>query len=252
MAIPDLPRPVRAQPYQGGECARNTVSLGKPKTWSCLLNLDEVLRFVGVTGLPGSGKGAFIELLRPMLESHGVATRYYSLSDELRDEARRRALEVSRPVLRAIANELRLVHGSGVLSLLVVNKVRHDLGLIPAGQPLVVIIDAIRNPEEVAFLQRELAPQFDLVAVDAPLDTLVNRIAARARYDEPDEFVRQKEAARRMILGEAGKDEPAHGHDIVTCMGMADWKVDNSTSLAVLSQETEAYIAARIPLPASR
>lgn len=216
------------------------------------MNLEEVLRFVGVTGLPGSGKGAFIEMLRPMLEARGVATRYYSLSDVLREEARRRGIAVARPTLRAIANELRLEHGSGVLSLLVVNKIRQELNQLPDDLPLVVIIDAIRNPEEVAFLQRELNPHFDLVAVEAPLEILVNRIAARARFDEPDEFVRQKDAARRMILGEAGKDEPAHGHDIKTCIDMADWKLDNSTSLAVLSEGTEAYVAARIPLPARK
>ncbi|MDT8304615.1 MAG: hypothetical protein RRC07_01660, partial [Anaerolineae bacterium] len=178
--------------------------------------------------------------------------RYYSLSDELREEARRRGVAVARPTLRAIANELRLEHGSGVLSLLVLTKMRQELEKIANDIPLVVIIDAIRNPEEVALLQRELAPHFDLVAVEAPLEILVNRIAARARFDEPDEFVRQRDAARRMILGEAGKDEPAHGHNIRTCIEMADWRLDNSKSLAVLSDETEAYVAARIPLPAHK
>ena len=216
------------------------------------MNLEQVLRFVWVTGLPGSGKGAFIELLRPMLEARGIATRYYSLSDELRDEARRRGVAVSRPTLRAIANELRLEHGSGVLSLLVVTKMRQEISPLPDDLPLVAIVDAIRNPEEVTYLQRELAPCFDLVAVEAPLEILVNRIAARARFDEPDEFVRQKDAARKMILGEAGKDEPAHGHDIQTCIDMADWKIDNSTSLAVLSAGTEAYVAARIPVATRR
>lgn len=213
------------------------------------MKLEEVLRFVGVTGLPGAGKGAFIDVLRPTLEAQGIATRHYSLSDELREEARRRGMEVSRPVLRAIANQLRLEHGGGILSLLVVNKMRRDLSQLPGGARLVIIIDAIRNPEEVSFLQRELAPRFDLVAVEAPLDVLVSRIAARARYDEPAEFLRQKEAARRMILGEAGNDEPAHGHNIQRCMAMADWTIDNSASLDSLSQQTEAFIAARIRLP---
>jgi hypothetical protein len=77
---------------------------------------------------------------------------------------------------------------------------------------------------------------------------LVSRIAERARYDEPAEFVRQKEAARRMILGEAGTDEPAHGHNIQRCIDMADWTIDNSASLASLSQQTEAFVAARIRL----
>ena len=70
-----------------------------------------------------------------MLEEQGIGTRYYSLSDELREEAKRREMEVSRPVLRAIANQLRLEHGSGVLSLLVVNKLRQDLSLLTDDLP---------------------------------------------------------------------------------------------------------------------
>ena len=41
---------------------------------------------------------------------------YYSLSDELRAEVRFRGLSVDRDVLRSMGHELRLKHGSGVLS----------------------------------------------------------------------------------------------------------------------------------------
>ena len=216
------------------------------------MKLQEVMQFVGVTGLPGAGKGAFIELLRPLLAAPGVTTRYYSLSDELRAEARRRGLTVERPILRTIANDLRKEHGSGVLSMLVVRKIREDLQQLPGAEALVVIVDAIRNPEEVRVLRRELAPNFTLVGVEAPLEVLVNRIASRARFDEPDEFVQQREAARKMILGESGKDEPAHGHNIAACIAEADWRVDNSGSLPELAAETRRFINAIIPVPAQK
>ena len=216
------------------------------------MKLKEVVRFVGVTGLPGAGKGAFIELLQPLLADQEVITRYYSLSDELRAEARRRGLAVERPILRTIANDLRKEHGSGVLSMLVVRKIREELQQLPNAEALVVIVDAIRNPEEVHVLRRELDPNFTLVGVEAPLEILVNRIASRARFDEPDEFVQQKEAARRMILGESGKDEPAHGHNIAACVAEADWRVDNSGSLPELAAETQRFIDAMIPVPAHK
>lgn len=215
---------------------------------------DDVIRFVGVTGLPGAGKGAFVDLLRPLLAEKGIETRYYSLSDELRAEARRRDLPVERPVLRSIANELRLEHGSGVLSMLVTRKIRADLRgqeLSPRAV-LVVIVDAIRNPEEVRVLRRELEPNFTLVGVEAPLEILVNRIASRARFDEPDEFVQKKEAARKMILGESGRDEPAHGHNIAECVAEADWRVDNSGTLCDLATETRRFIEAAILVPAHK
>lgn len=208
-----------------------------------------MLRFIGVTGLPGAGKGAFIDVLRALLADRGVVTRYYSLSDELRAEARRRGLAVERPILRSIANELRLEHGSGVLSKLVVRQLSHDLRLLEEGGAQVVIIDAIRNPEEVNVLRRELQPKFTLVGVEAPLEVLVNRIASRARYDEPDEFVQEKAAARKMILGESGKDEPAHGHNIAECVEASDWRVDNSGSLKELEAATHRFIDANILVP---
>lgn len=208
---------------------------------------EKVLRFVGVTGLPGAGKGAFIDLLRPLLAERGIETRYYSLSDQLREEARRRELPVERPVLRAIANQLRQEHGSGVLSLMVVRQMRQDLSALPAGTPLVVIVDSIRNPEEVRALRGELGGQFVLVAVEAPLEVLVQRLASRARYDEPEEIVKRKEAARQMILGESGEGEPAHGHNIAGCVAMADWRVDNSDSLALLGEGINEFIREMVP-----
>lgn len=211
---------------------------------------NDVLRFIGVTGLPGAGKGAFIDLLQPRLAEQGIEVRRYSLSDVLREEARSRGLEVERPVLRRIANELRREEGSGVLSLMVVRQVRRELTKISAGTPLVVIVDAIRNPEEVSALRQALGEKFVLVAVEAPLELLVERIAARARYDEPDEFVGRKEAARQMILGESGKDEPAHGHNIARCVAMADWQVDNSQSIDELAAQIDQLLEEILPAPA--
>ena len=210
------------------------------------MDQQDVMRFVGVTGLPGAGKGVFIELLRPRLAEKGVETRYYSLSDELRAEARGRGQAVERPVLRRIANELRRDEGAGVLSLLVVKKLRSDLQSLPESTRLVVIIDAIRNPQEVRALRRELGEQFVLTAVEAPLEVLVERIAARARFDEPAEIVKQKEAARQMILGESGENEPVHGHNIAQCVEMADWRIDNSRSLDALSEAIGDFINAKI------
>lgn len=215
------------------------------------MNQQDVMRFVGVTGLPGAGKGAFIDMLRPRLAEKGVETRYYSLSDELRAEARRRGRPVERPVLRRIANQLRRDEGAGILSSMVVHKLRRELAELAATR-LVVIIDAIRNPEEVSTLRRELDNGFILVAVEAPLEKLLERIAARARFDELDEVVERKEAARHMILGEAGKNEPAYGHNIARCVEMADRRVDNSGTLDHLAEQTEDFINQSIPLGGER
>jgi dephospho-CoA kinase len=209
--------------------------------------VEEVQFYIGVTGLPGAGKGAFIDLLRPMLAERAIQTRYYSLSDVLRAEAGRRGLSITRHVLRDIANDLRQREGSGVLSLMVLRKIRDELAAQTAeSEQTAIIIDSIRNPEEVTALRQQLGERFSLVGIEAPLEILVERIARRARYDEPDEFVEQKEAARRMILGEAGQNEPDHGHNINRCVAMADWRIDNSRSMDALAEETQRLVSAMV------
>lgn len=211
------------------------------------MRVEEVQFYIGVTGLPGAGKGAFIDLLRPMLAERAIQTRYYSLSDVLRAEAGRRGLSITRHVLRDIANDLRQREGSGVLSLMVLRKIRDDLAAQTAeSEQTAIIIDSIRNPEEVTALRQQLGERFSLVGIEAPLEILVERIARRARYDEPDEFVEQKEAARRMILGEAGQNEPDHGHNINRCVAMADWRIDNSRSMDALAEETQRLVSAMV------
>jgi dephospho-CoA kinase len=196
-----------------------------------------VIKFVGLTGLPGSGKGEFFNSLSGVLESRGIRLRYYSLSDELRDEARRRSMPIERPVLRSIANELRLKYGHGILSTMLCKKMLGELEENPDSSPVVIIVDAIRTPEEVIALRKELGSEFMLVAVEAPLDTLIERVSARARFDEREEVVKGKDAARNMILKEAGYEEPLHGHNIAECIKMADWHIDNSRTLDSLQQQ---------------
>lgn len=191
---------------------------------------------MGVTGLPGSGKGTFIEILRQILAARLVQTTYYSLSDMVRSEARRQGLPIERPILRQVANELRQTEGSGVLSKMILQQIEADN--VPAG---LIIIDAIRNPEEVWLLRRQLKDNFVLVAVEAPLELLIERVMSRGRSDEVKEVMVQREVAQRMILGESGSNEPAHGHNIAQCIQMADWHIDNSQSLIALTEETQKF-----------
>lgn len=191
---------------------------------------------MGVTGLPGSGKGTFIEILRHILAERLIQTTYYSLSDMVRNEARRQGLPIERPILRQVANQLRQTAGSGVLSKMVLQQIEADN--VPAG---LIIIDAIRNPEEVWLLRRQLGDTFVLVAVEAPLELLIERVMSRGRSDETKEVMVQREVAQRMILGESGSNEPAHGHNIAQCIQMADWHIDNSQSLIALTRETQKF-----------
>jgi dephospho-CoA kinase len=133
---------------------------------------------IGLTGPNSSGKGETADVLVRQLGYVPV-----SLSDMLREEARRRGLEPVRDVLIPLGNELRRERGAGVLAEMALERLR-----VPA------LVDSIRNPSEVEVLRR--IPGFVLVAVDAPVATRHARSLLRARPGDAktlDEFVEKEQ-----------------------------------------------------------
>ncbi|HEX6512345.1 MAG TPA: AAA family ATPase [Chloroflexota bacterium] len=198
-------------------------------------------RYFGLTGLPASGKGTFKDLLLEELDRRGLAHAYHSLSDELRAEVRFRGLPVERDVLREMGHELRLKHGSGILSKRVLDRIAADArqGL----QYAVTIVDAIRNPGEVRALRDSLDSDFLLVAIEAPVDSIIERLRARARAGD---IVDDDELSRRVLAAELGLNEPEHGHNIAECIAMADVRIDNAGSLARLRSAATEFVEKHI------
>jgi dephospho-CoA kinase len=192
--------------------------------------VDNKFLFVGVTGLPGSGKDEFIGFLWKIINKNNINFLYYSLSDELREEVRKKDLPVMRSVLREVAHGLRKKYGRGVLAKLLSQKILKELNKSKDFN-LVVVIDAIRNPEEVNVFKKEMKSKFFLVAITAPIELLIERLSRRARYDESKEVIKEKDKARVMLIKELGEDEPSHGHNVNKCIFDADYIIDNSGTI---------------------
>lgn len=168
-------------------------------------------------------------MLEEELTHRNVSHTYQSLSDELRAEARFRGLTPDRDVLREMGHELRLKHGSDVLSRRVLERLASNLrqGL----QYAVTIIDAIRNPGEVRALRDSLGADFLLVAIETPVEAIIDRIRARARGGD---ILDDDEFSRRVLAAEMGLNEPEHGHNIAECIAMADVRLVNAGPLPEL------------------
>jgi dephospho-CoA kinase len=154
---------------------------------------------------------------------------------------RLRGLPVDRDVLRRMGHELRLRHGSGVLSQRVLDGIAFDVrqGL----QRPVTIIDAIRNPGEVRLLRQSLGEDFVLVAIEAPVEALVERIRARARAGD---VVDNDDLARQVLSAEMGLNEPEYGHNIAECIALADLRIENSGGLPELRQAVQAFVERQV------
>ena len=163
---------------------------------------------IGITGRNCAGK----DTVAKALTARGFES--YSLSDVLREELRRRGVEITRPALIALGNELRAAEGPGVLARRVQAMMKTER----------VALVSVRNPTEVETL-REL-DCFVLLGVDAPVAVRFAREAARGRESAPASL------ETFMALEERENSADPNAQQLDTTMALADHVLVNDGTLA--------------------
>jgi len=187
--------------------------------------------YIGLTGSLAAGKGVVSEFLK----DRGFV--YISLSDELREIAKEKKLEVTRKNLQDLGNILREEQGAGVLALKVVEKIRTQ-------NYEKAIIDGIRNPAEIVVLKK--LKNFCLIAVDAPQDLRFKRMLERNRESDPKTW----EAFLDVDNRDKGFGESATGQAVAKCMEQADHILFNFGGLDEIQEKVKkAYEKVERSLP---
>jgi len=164
---------------------------------------------IGLTGRNAAGKTTAGEALG----SRGFS--YLSLSDVIREEAKRRGLEPLRENLTALGNELREKHGPGALAELTVARMQSDRNYA---------VDSIRHPAEVMALKK--AGSFSLFHIFAPLEARFARSMDRGRAGDArtlQDFIRQEE--REFASSNAASQQ------LLETERLADRRIDNDGTL---------------------
>lgn len=179
--------------------------------------------YICLTGHILAGKGAVSEYLR----SKGFAKFVYS--DILREELKKRSLEINRDNLVSVANELRAEHGPSVLSKKIVEKIKRD-GIQDA------VIEGSRNPAEIQELKDSL--NCAVLSIEAQREIRFKRMLSRNRDDDPktfEEFIKVDER-------DLGKDQPSTGNQVQKCIDMADYHIENNGSLEDLHRKIDSLL----------
>ena len=176
---------------------------------------------IGLTGLNGSGKTEVAQYLK----SRGF--EYQSLSDEIRDEIRRRGMEISREVLIAVGNELRAKYGPGVLAERVLQRLSRDRNYV---------VDSIRNPAEVEALRRR--GDFIFLAVEAAQSIRFERSRLRGRESAPTTLATFVEQEAK----ELDSVDPA-SQQLVATRELADETVNNNGTIGNLHRELDRVLS---------
>jgi dCMP deaminase len=175
---------------------------------------------IGLTGKNGAGKTEVSQYL----VSRGF--EYHSLSDEIREEVKKRGMEITRDVLTEVGNELRAQFGAGVLAERVLRRLGHERNYV---------IDSIRNPTEVMALKRR--KDFVLMALNAGEAARFVRSRQRGRESAPQTIEQFIEEENR----ELRSDDPA-SQQLIATEQMADLAVTNDGSLEDLHRQLDQIL----------
>jgi len=164
---------------------------------------------IGLVGQNCSGKDTVADYL---VSKKGFLR--YSLSDYLRNELKRRGMEVTRDNLIALGNELRKTKSPGILGEKAAERIMPDKNWV---------VVSIRNPAEAEELRK--LPGFALVSLEAPVEKRFERMRKRNREQDPktlEEFIALE------------KQENAGGtkQSIGETMNMADYTIDASGTVS--------------------
>ena len=170
---------------------------------------------IGLTGRNGSGKGEAANFLKV------CGFEYFSLSDILREEIKKKKKTVTRELLIETGNRLREMEGPSVLAERTLAKLKMDRNYV---------IDSIRNPEEVRSLRKR--EDFVLLNISAPREIRFERVKARAREGEATTLRQFVEVEER----EFASANPA-AQQLLACEKLADHTVSNATTLAAFQEK---------------
>jgi dephospho-CoA kinase len=166
---------------------------------------------LGLTGTLGAGKGTVAEFLKRK------GWLYFSLSDEVREEAKVNGIEITRENLQQLGNQLRAEQGNSILAQRALKKIKN-----PADN---YVIDGIRNIAEVQELK--MLPSFYLIAVDAPQQARFQRMLARNRESDPKNLF----DFLKVDAIDQGQNQNESGQQVAQCYELADCKLINDSSI---------------------
>lgn len=180
----------------------------------------EVMRIIGLTGHPSSGK----DTLAHHLETRGFT--HISTGDALRSEMKEQGIIIDRPHMHDFVNAGRAVYGPGYLAEGAIKLVKGD-----------TVISGLRNVSETNILKAHFGDSYTLVALEAPIETRYKWAQGRGRDGDGlsfEQFKAQEEIERH------GSPETQQVDDVIL---MADYVIQNTDTKEEFLHKIDEIIA---------
>ncbi|MBI4167925.1 MAG: AAA family ATPase [Candidatus Aenigmarchaeota archaeon] len=175
------------------------------------------MKIICLVGMPGAGKGS----VGRIFEQENIPI--VVMSSIVRDEVKKRGLELNIKNLDNVAVDLREKFGKDVVAKRVAEKVKEI-------KSSTVCVDGIRNIEEIGVLKN--AGDVVIVFVSAPEKMRFDRLSIRAEPRDPKNFEEFKWREQKQVDFGMGK-----------VIEIADYKIVNEGSLEDLEIKVKKLLA---------
>lgn len=145
------------------------------------------MKIIAFTGMPFSGKSEAVKIAK---EQNIPVIR---MGDMVWEETKRQDLEINDSNVGKIANNMRKTHGMNIWAQRTYEKIK------TIKDKKILVIDGVRNIEEVDFFKKNLGKDFILVAVKVNDELRYKRAMKRGREDDSADIKRIKERDNREI-----------------------------------------------------
>ena len=147
----------------------------------------KILNVIAFTGMPFSGKTEAVKIAKRM------DIPVVRMGDMIWEETRNRGLELSDKNVGVIASQMREKNGKDIWARRTLEKIK-SIGEIES-----IVIDGIRNTEEIDFLKRNLRGKFTVIAVETSDKIRQKRALFRNREDDSKDLHKIIERDKREL-----------------------------------------------------
>lgn len=169
---------------------------------------------VCIVGMPGSGKSELAESAK--FYGHVVVR----IGDMVWSEVKARGLEINSENVSKIATEMRKRNGMDIWARRTVEYIK---GTIKPNEKKIIVIDGVRNPEEIEYFRRSFGDKFFILAVHSSPKTRYMRLMDRGREDDSTDMESIKKRDERELSWGIGR-----------VIAMADYMIVNEGSISDL------------------
>jgi dephospho-CoA kinase len=145
------------------------------------------MKIVAFAGMPFSGKSEAVEM------AHDLGILVIRMGDMVWDEVKQQGLPLTDKNVGRIADQMRQQYGMDIWARRALKKMK------TVDNPSCIVIDGIRNVEEINRFKDELGEDFTVIAVTASDKTRQRRALKRGRVDDSTDIRDIQERDRREL-----------------------------------------------------